>query len=65
MQNQILVSELVLAEHSSQAEVEQLIENKINTSFNIFRSEDVIKESVVKKFIPLKELEQKIYKINI
>ena len=49
---QILVSELVLAEHSSQAEVEQLIENKINTSFNIFRSEDVIKESVVKKFIP-------------
>ena len=47
---QILVSELVLAEHSSQAE--QLIENKINTSFNIFRSEDVIKESVVKKFIP-------------
>ena len=49
---QILVSELVLAEHSSQAEVEQLIENKKNTSFNIFRSEDVIKESVVKKFIP-------------
>ena len=49
---QILVSELVLAEHSSQAEVEQLIENKINTSFNIFRSEDVMKESVVKKFIP-------------
>ena len=51
-EKQILVSELVLAEHSSQAEVEQLIENKINTSFNIFRSEDVIKESVVKKFIP-------------
>lgn len=49
---QILVSELVLAEHSSQDEVEQLIDNKINTSFNLFRSEDVIKESVVKKFIP-------------
>ena len=49
---QILVSELVLAEHSSQDEVEQLIENKINTSFNLFRSENVIKQSVVKKFIP-------------
>ena len=49
---QILVSELVLAEHSSQDEVEQLIDNKINTSFNLFRTEDVIKESVVKKFIP-------------
>ena len=33
---QILVSELVLAEHSSQDEVERLIENKINTSFNLF-----------------------------
>ena len=49
---QILVSELVLAEHSSQDEVERLIENKINTSFNLFRTEDVVKESVVKKFIP-------------
>ena len=49
---QILVSELVLAEHSSQDEVEQFIDNKINTSFNLFRTEDVIKESVVKKFIP-------------
>ena len=49
---QILVSELVLAEHSSQDEVERLIENKINTSFNLFRTEDVVKQSVVKKFIP-------------
>ncbi|MBO6233611.1 MAG: CarD family transcriptional regulator [Clostridia bacterium] len=49
---QILVSELVLAEHSSQDEVERLIDNKINTSFNLFRTEDVVKESVVKKFIP-------------
>ena len=49
---QILVSELVLAEHSSQDEVERLVENKINTSFNLFRSEDVVKQSVVKKFIP-------------
>jgi len=49
---QILVSELVLAEHSSKDEVEQLIENKINTSFNLFRAEDVVKQSVVRKFIP-------------
>ena len=49
---QILVSELVLAEHSNEDEVEQLIDNKINTSFNLFRADDVVKESVVKKFIP-------------
>ena len=49
---QILVSELVLAEHSSQDEVERLIDKKINTSFNLFRTEDVVKQSVVKKFIP-------------
>ena len=49
---QILVSELVLAEQSSKDEVEQLIDNKINTSFNLFRTEDVVKQSVVKKFIP-------------
>lgn len=49
---QILVSELVLAEHASQEEVEQLVENKINTSFRMFRAEDVEQESVVNKFIP-------------
>ena len=49
---QILVSELVLAEHSSQEEVEQLVENKINTSFMMFRAEEVQPESVVNKFIP-------------
>ena len=49
---QILVSELVLAEHASQEEVEQLVENKINTSFKMFRAEDVQPESVVNKFIP-------------
>ena len=49
---QILVSELVLAEHASQEEVEQLVENKINASFMMFRSEDVGQESVVNKFIP-------------
>ena len=49
---QILVSELVLAEHASQEEVEEIVENKINTSFNLFKTEDIVKESIVKKFIP-------------
>ena len=49
---QILVSELVLAEHSTKDEVEKLVENKINTSFMTFRSEEVGQESIVNKFIP-------------
>ena len=49
---QILVSELVLAGQSSQDEVEQLVENKINTSFKTFKANDIVEESVVKKFIP-------------
>ncbi|MBQ9658068.1 MAG: CarD family transcriptional regulator [Clostridia bacterium] len=49
---QILVSELVLAEHASQNEVENIIESKINTSFNTFKTEDIVKENIVKKFIP-------------
>ena len=49
---QILVSELVLAEHATQEEVEQLVENKINTSFMMFRADEVQPESVVNKFIP-------------
>lgn len=49
---QILVSELVLAEHASQEEVEEIVETKINTSFNLFKTEDIVKESIVKKFIP-------------
>ena len=49
---QILVSELVLAEHATQEEVEQLVDNKINTSFMMFRADDVTTESVVNKFIP-------------
>ena len=52
---QILVSELVLAEHASQEEVEELVENKINTSFMMFRSEEVKPESVVTKFIPFED----------
>ena len=49
---QILVSELVLAEHATQDEVEALVDNKINTSFMLFRADDVIKDSIVNKFIP-------------
>ena len=49
---QILVSELVLAEHASQEEVEELVENKINTSYMMFRADDIAQDSVVNKFIP-------------
>lgn len=49
---QILVSELVLAEHSSKDEMEELVDNKINNSFITFRANDTEKESVVSKFIP-------------
>ena len=54
---QILVSELVLAEHAPQDEVEQTVENRINTSFNIYRAEGVTQDSIVKKFIPFDEKE--------
>ena len=49
---QILVSELVLAEHATQDEVERLVENKINTSFNTYRVDNVEQESIVNKFTP-------------
>lgn len=52
---QILVSELVLAEHASQDEVEELIDNKIELSFNEYRisqPEISINTSMVNKFIP-------------
>ena len=52
---QILVSELVLAEQSNQDEIEELVDNKINTSFMMFRSDDVVKDSVVQKFIPFED----------
>ena len=48
---QILVSELVLAENSSIDEVEQLVDNKINTSFRMFHSEELPKQNIVNKFI--------------
>lgn len=57
---QILVSELVLAEHASQEEVEKLIDNKINLSFNEYRTpheEMDLNTNMVNKFIPFDETE--------
>lgn len=52
----ILVSELVLAEHSSKDEIEKLVDNKIDMSFKEFRvpteSKIDLKQSAVSKFIP-------------
>ena len=52
---QILVSELVLAEHATQDEVEDLVDNKINTSFAMFKTDadlSVDTGNIVNKFIP-------------
>ena len=54
---QILVSDLVLAEHASQEEVETLIDNKITMSFEEYKMPEAdvsneIGKNVVKKFIP-------------
>lgn len=55
---QILVSELVLAEHASENEVENLVENKINLSFEEHRivEEPVSTNNVVSKFIPFNDV---------
>ena len=53
---QILVSELVLAENSSQGEVEGLIDNKINASFKEFELDNIEPvQKVVNKFIPFED----------
>ena len=54
---QILVSELVLAEHASENEVENLVENKINLSFEEHRNmvEPVSANDIVSKFIPFND----------
>ena len=52
---QILASELVLAEHASQEEVEKLVENKINISFDEYKlpQENIdVNQDIVSKFIP-------------
>ena len=56
---QILVSELVLAEHATQDEVEELVDNKINTSFAMFKTDtnmEVSTGSIVNKFIPFDDV---------
>lgn len=54
---QILVSELVLAEHASENEVENLVENKINLSFEEHRNmvDPVSANNIVSKFIPFND----------
>ncbi len=58
---QILVSELVLAEHASQEEVEQLVDNKISVSFDEYKlpqEENVdVNKNIVSKFIPFNSTE--------
>ncbi len=49
---QILVSELVLAEQSSQEVVEGLIDDKISQSFKTFKLDNVTENTGVNKFIP-------------
>lgn len=53
---QILVSELVLAENSSQEEIEGLVDNKINSSFKEFELDHIEPvQNVVSKFIPFED----------
>ena len=54
---QILVSELVLTEHATQDEIENIVENKINNSFEEFKVHNdvdvsAMSDTIVKKFIP-------------
>ena len=49
---QILVSELVLAEQKDKNEVEELVENKINKSYEIHVT-SIEPDNIMKKFIPL------------
>ena len=54
---QILVSELVLTEHSTQDEIEKMVDSKISTSFEEYRVDSNVTASdissdIVSKFIP-------------
>ena len=49
---QILVSELVLAEHLDKDQIEDLVDNKISASFAEFNVEAKPADNIVKKFIP-------------
>lgn len=55
---QILVSELVLVENKEKEEIETLVDNKLNASYELYgignidgNTEDVISDKTVKKFI--------------
>ena len=52
---QILVSELTLAEHTTKDQVEELVENTINTSYSEY-CKNPIPNNVVKKFISYDEV---------
>lgn len=52
---QILISELALAEHSSQEVVEGLVEDKISKSYQTFRVDHIGENTAVNKFIPFNE----------
>ena len=57
---QILVSELVLTEHASQGEIEQMVESKISTSYEEYKidaniSASDISSDIVSKFIPFND----------
>lgn len=63
---QILLSELVLTEHASQGEIEQMVESKISTSYEEYKidaniSASDISSDIVSKFIPFNsdEIENK------
>ena len=50
---QILVSELVFAKHLNKEDVEELVDNKINSSYAMFRTEiQMPDENIIRKFIP-------------
>lgn len=50
---QILVSELVLAEQKEKDEVEELVENKINKSYEEHLTNISTPDNIMKKFIPM------------
>ena len=55
---QILVSELVLTEHATQDEIEQMVDSKISTSYEEYKVDSNISASdissdIVSKFIPI------------
>lgn len=52
---QILVSELTLAEHATKDEVEELLENTINTSYTEY-CKNPIPNNIVKKFISYEDV---------